>query len=192
MKTQITLPEHYGELFHIDLQKDKKLALIINGIALVIMVVMAVAGHLLVPVSTLFDMSQGLGAYSLRFGGIIVGSVIYIILHEAVHGVFMYGYSKTKPKFGFTGMYAYAGSEVYFNKSNYLVIALAPVVIWGVVLAIATALVPDTWFWVIWFIQICNLSGAAGDLYVTWRFSKLPKDILVQDTGVAMTVFGRE
>lgn len=191
VRTQSMLPEGYGELFHIDLQKDKRLALIVNGIALVILAVLAVAGHLIVPISALFDMDGGLGPYVLRFAVLVLGTVVYILLHEAVHGVVMYHCSHVKPRFGFTGLYAFAGSDVYFNKRDYIVIALAPVVVWGVVLAILTPLVPRTWFWVVWFIQIANLSGGGGDLYVTWRFAKLPGDILVQDTGVAMTVFGR-
>lgn len=191
MRAYETLPEGYEEKFHIDLQKDKKLALIVNGLAIVIGLVFLVPALFVVPITTLFDMSEGLGAYALRFIGIILGSVVYIILHEAVHGVVMYYYSRKKPRFGFTGMYAYAGSDVYFDKVSYLVIALAPVVLWGVVLAVLCPLVPVDWFWVVYFIQLMNLSGAAGDIYVTWRFSKLPRDILVRDTGVAMTVYGK-
>jgi len=68
---------------------------------------------------------------------------------------------------------------------------LAPVVFWGIVLAVINVLVPLEWFWVVYFIQIINLSGAAGDLYVTVKFSRLPSDILVQDYGVGMTVYSR-
>ena len=48
---------------------------------------------------------------------------------------------------------------------------------------------PTLGFWGIYFIQIANLSGAAGDLYVTYLFSRLPSDILVQDVGVSMVVY---
>ena len=192
MKTTVTLPVGYGERFSIDLQRDKKLMLIVNGIGLVIAVVVAVVGHLLVPLQTMFDLSRGLVPYAIRFGVMILGAVVYIVLHEAVHGIVMYRFSGVRPKFGFTGVYAYAGSTVYFSKKHYIIIALAPVVLWGVVLGVLSLLVPQGWFWVVWFIQLTNLSGAGGDIYVTWRFSKLPRDILVQDTGVAMSVFGRE
>jgi len=39
---------------------------------------------------------------------------------------------------------------------------------------------------------IINISGAAGDLFVTIKFSRFPKDILVRDYGVGMTVFSKE
>ena len=89
-------------------------------------------------------------------------------------------------------MYAYAGSNCYFNKKHYIIIALAPIVIWGIVLLVLNLVFKETWFWVIYFIQIFNLSGAAGDLYVTYRFSKLPKDILIKDIGVNMTIYTKE
>ena len=119
----------------------------------------------------------------------MLGYIAYIVLHELVHGVFMKCFSGIKPKYGFTLMYAYAGSSAYFNKKSYIIIALAPVVIWGAVLGVLCAVLPQSWFWVVYLIQIGNISGAAGDFYVTFKFLKLPKDILVNDTGVAMTVY---
>lgn len=192
MKTQKSLPENYTKLFDIDLQKNKKLALIVNIIGLAIMVIMAVGAHCIKPISMMFDMSDGLFNYFSRFAAIAIGAVAYIILHELVHGIFMKRFSGLKPNYGFTGLYAYAGSKAYFNKRDYIIIALAPIVVWGVVIAVINALVPDSWFWVVYFIQIINISGAAGDIYVTVKFSKLPPDILVNDTGVAMTVYTKE
>ncbi len=191
MSSCATLPEGYQSAFSIDLQKDKKLALLVNVIGVLIMLVVAVPVHFIVPVSTLFDMSAGFGPYILRFGVLLVGLVAYVFAHEAVHGVFMKRFSGVKPSYGFTGMYAYAGSTAYFCKKDYIIIALSPIVIWGIVLAALCCVVPREWFWVAYFIQVMNLSGAAGDLYVTWRFRTLPGDILVNDTGVSMTVFMR-
>ena len=87
---------------------------------------------------------------------------------------------------------AYAGSDDYYDKKSYITIALAPIVIWGVVLAIINIFVSSEWFWVVYFIQLLNVSGAAGDMYVTVKFAKLPKDILVRDYGVSMTVYSAE
>ena len=97
-----------------------------------------------------------------------------------------------KVKYGFTGLYAFAGSEDYYNKKAYIFIALAPVVLWGVVLAVINPFVPVEWFWIVYLVQIMNLSGAAGDLFVTIKFSRMPRDILVQDSGLGMTVFSKE
>jgi len=192
MHSYETLPEGYREWMKVDLQKNKKLALIVNGIGLIIAVVMAVIGQLIVPIQTLFDMEAGLGMYTLRFVVLLAGMVAYIILHELVHGVVMKHYSGQKPFYGFTGLYAYAGSKCYFDRRSYIVIALAPIVVWGVVLLILNLFAAGSWFWVVYFIQISNVSGAAGDFYVSARFSKMPQDILVNDVGVSMTVYVKE
>ncbi len=188
MKRTAHLPEHYREIYTIDLQKNKKIALLINGLAIVVTVLLILLGQLRVSISTLFD-SEDLVAFLVRMAVLGVGAVVYIVLHELIHGAAMRICGTKKIKYGFTGMYAFAGSEDYYGKGAYIFIALAPVVLWGVVLAVICFLVPDSWFWVVYFIQIFNLSGAAGDAFVTCRFAALPKDILVRDYGVGMKVY---
>lgn len=192
MKALHSLPDGYRQVYSLNMQKDKKLMLLINGMALVIGVIMAVPMHFVVSVLTLFDMEQGIGAYALRFVVLMAGVVIYIILHELVHGIAMKLCGTKKVKYGFAGTYAFAGSTDYYDKKNYFFIALAPVILWGVVLAILNVFVPEQWFWVVYYIQIANVSGAAGDLYVTVKFSKMPKDILVTDSGVEMKVYSKQ
>ena len=188
-----TLPENYRELLSIDLQKDKKTALLVNMAAAGAMVVLALIGLLLVPFRTLLDFSQGFGLYFLRLGVLLAGMFAYIVLHELTHAAVMKAYGAKKLRFGFTGMYAYAGSEAdYFAKRPYRHIALAPLVLWALIFGLLSALVPQEWFWVVWILQIANVSGAAGDVYVTLRLLRLPRDLLVRDTGVAMTVYSAE
>ena len=188
LRTTRQLPPGFVEIARIDLARNKKEALIVNGLALAIGIVMIVVGLIGVPVSTLFSMTS-LGEYILKLVTLLVGMVVYIILYELIHGAFMYRFSRVKPTFGFKSVYAYAGSTAYFNRRDYLIIALSPIVLWGVVLAILTAIAPIGWFWPIYAVQILNVSGAAGDLYVAWRFRKLPQDILTQDSGTDMTVY---
>ena len=188
MKSTQLLPEGYGLLYSVDLQKNKKMAVIVNVIAAVIAVLMIVPVHFLIPINTLFTYDE---MYIPRLLSVVVLYVGYIILHELVHGVAMKICGTKKVKYGFTGMYAFAGSDDYYSKASYIFIALAPVVLWGVVLAVVNAFVSPQWFWVIYMIQIANLSGAAGDLFVTVKFSRMPKDILIRDCGVGMTIYSR-
>ena len=187
-KNPTQLPEHYREILQIDLQKNKKLALLVNGLALIIAAAMFIPAACRVPLSTFFETTE-LGLYFAKLGALLAGMVLYLVLHELVHGICMRAFSGVRPHYGFTGLYAYAGSSAYFGKKPYIVIALAPIVVWGAVLAILNLLVPASWFWPVYFIQIINVSGAAGDLYVTCRLGKLPPDILVRDSGVSMTVY---
>lgn len=191
MRAVKTLPKGYKEIYSIDLQKDKKASLFVNLIAIAILMLLIVPMHFLVPISTLFDMEGGLGNYSIRFLALIVLIIMYMVFHELVHGIAMKICGTEKVKYGFTGLYAFAGSSDYYGKRAYIFIALAPVVLWGIVLAIINPLVPVEWFWVVYIIQVMNISGAAGDLFVTVRFSRFPKDILVRDHGVGMTVYSQ-
>lgn len=192
MRAYTELPSGYREIDSIDLQKNKKLSLLVNGVALFIVLLMVIPMHFVLPMTTLFDMSQGYGAYFLRFGVLLGAIIVYMVLHELVHGIAMKMCGTKKIKYGFTGVYAFAGSNDYYDKRSYIVIALAPIVVWGVVLLVLNLLVPVQWFWIVYWVQVSNLSGAAGDLYVTYRFSRLPQDILVQDYGVGMTVYSAE
>lgn len=192
MKEIRTLPEGYREIYSVDLQKNKKVALLINVLSLLIGAVMVVAMHFHIPFFTIFDMSDGLGAYLIRYGVLMVLMVVYIVLHELVHGITMKLFGTKKVKYGFTGLYAFAGSDCYYPKLPYITIALAPIVVWGIVLAVVNVLVPQDWFWVVYLIQIMNISGAAGDLYVTVKFLKMPSDILVYDRGVGMEVYSAQ
>lgn len=192
MKSCNILPAGYAELYAIDLQKNKKLSLLVNAIAVLIAVVMVVPMLFWMPIAPLFDMSGGMMPYLIRFGSLIVLTIAYMVLHELVHGAAMKLCGAQKVKYGFTGLYAFAGSEDYYGKGAYIFIALAPVVLWGVVLAIVNVFVPITWFWVVYFLQIMNVSGAAGDLFVTIKFSRFPRDILIRDYGVGMAVFSKQ
>ena len=167
MRGTLTLPDGYAGLCSIDLQKDKRLALLINGLALLIALPLVFLGNRIVPLRTRFSMDDGFGFYFLRLGMLTAGYAAYVVLHELVHGVCMKYFSGAPVRYGFTGLYAYAGSEAYFTKKRYFIIALAPVAVWGVVLL------------------------AAGDFYVVWRFAAMPPDILVRDAGVDMTVYSR-
>ena len=165
------------------------MSLIINGISLAIAAIMAVSVWFAVPLTATFNMDNGFGSYIMKFGILLLLMVLYMVLHELVHGVAMKICGTKKVKYGFTGLYAFAGSDDYYYKGPYIFIALAPVIFWGVILAVVNAFVPDKWFWVVYIIQIINVSGAAGDLFVTIRFSRFPRDVLVKDHGVGMKVY---
>ena len=189
MKAIGVLPEDYGEIYSLNLQKDKRTAIIVNLLALAIAAVMAVSMNFFVPVTSFFDMSGGIVRYFLRLAALIVLMVLYMVLHELVHGIAMKLCGTKRVKYGFTGLYAFAGSEDYYDKKSYIFIALAPIVLWGTVLAAVNFFVPTEWFWIVYMIQLINISGAAGDLFADVKFSRMPKNILIQDSGVSMRVF---
>lgn len=186
----IKLPEGYKEIKSIDLQKDKKLSLFISIFSLVLAVITILSGMIFVPFTHfIFVDANSSMADVLRPLIVIPFIIIYVILHEAIHGIFFKVFGKGKLRFGLTLMYAYAGSEGFYNKKSYTIISLAPVVILGIIIGIITMHSTDKWFWFIYLVQVANISGAAGDLYVTSLMRKLPEDILIHDDGVSMQMY---
>ncbi len=186
MKSYTALPESYRVIYNIDLSKNKKSAIFINVLAVIILLAMVIPMLAAKPFCILSI--EDIDSF-VRYAVFIGGLILYLVLHEAVHGFFMWIFSKQKPHFGIKGVYAYAGSNAFFSKAHYLIIGLSPIIIWGIVLTVLCFAIPDEWFWYIYLIQAINISGAAGDIYVSAKFCRMPSDILVHDSGTAMTVY---
>ena len=187
MKTALSqLPAGWREIWRADLQKNKKQALAVNGLAL------GLAAAMLAPfLYGVFQASSsgGVHFHVTQFLAMLAGLLAYIPLHELVHGLCMKYFGAKKVHYGYAGVYAWAGSKAYFGRKSYIVIALAPLVFWGLVLAALCIVVPAQWFWVFYLVQMTNVSGAAGDFYSAWKAARMPAGVLVQDTGLEMTFY---
>lgn len=184
------LPDNYSLLMEVALQKDKKTAVLVNVFAVVLMVLCIVPMFFIYDIPSLIaDYFDNMDLRSMLLTiSTVIGILVYLILHELTHGAVMYLMSHVKPRYGFTGVYAYAGSDVYFNKRSYIIIGLAPVILWGVVLTLCMIFIPS-WFWVYFSIQVMNISGSAGDIYISAKTARMDKGILVRDTGVEMSYY---
>lgn len=180
------LPNGYREIRRVDLMRNRKEAVLVNLLALVITATVVALGFVLCP--PFVEIEIGIHTIASMVG-VTAGIILYMILHELIHGVFMKGFSGLKPRYGFTGLYAFAGSDALFNRRQYLIIAFAPVVILGGILAVLTAAFYETAFWDLYIIQTVNLSGAAGDFYVGFLIARSGNDVLVRDTGTDMTFY---
>lgn len=182
-----TLPEGYWEIWQIDLRKNRKTMQEVSIVALLIAVAFFLLGVTIEPIHLVFDSLLSL----LRILGMLLAFVVYALGHELVHGFFIRIFSGKGARYGFAGHYAYAGSEAYFTRKQYLVIAFAPVVFFGLLFLLLQIFLPNNWFWVVYLLQIFNLSGAAGDFYVSYHALKMPADLLVQDAGTSMRMYSR-
>ncbi len=178
-----TLPKGYSLHEKIDLAKNRRQFWIVNGLSVLLAILCAAPA--------VFLNNAGLKSLenSWRLLAAAAGCLVYIVAHEAVHGVLMWLISRKKPRFGLTLTYAYAGSDMYFAKGGYLLIALAPLVCLGLLLGALALALPAEWFWPVWIIQIMNVSGSAGDVYVFGKMLCKSDQVLVQDTGTAMSVY---
>ena len=180
------LPRGYRQIEIMDFVRNRKQMLTVNLSGLAIMAILIVVGLLVHPIQPAWSAINERWWLWFAFAGMMLG---YIPLHELTHGVFMYALSGEKPKYGLSFTYAYAGSQVWFDRKSHIIIALAPVVIWGVILQVLIALITEEpWFWLLWAVQISNLSGSAGDLYCVLHLARMEGDLLIQDTGTRMRV----
>ena len=180
------LPAGYREIKRIDLMSNRKEMIWVNVLALGIMCGMIALGFLICPPFT--KLLLGLQTI-LNIILLLACTMLYMILHELVHGILMKAYSGVKPRYGFTGLYAYAGSDALFSRRQYLIIAFAPVVLLGIILSVLNVQFYESWFWFFYIIQIVNISGAAGDIYVGTQIVRSQNVVLIRDTGTGMTLY---
>jgi hypothetical protein len=154
-------------------------------LAIVLTVVPLILGIALVPPRVTW---AGFVESLLKIAATISMYILYIPLHELTHGLAMLALSGVRPTYGFKLPYAYCGSKVWFDRRSHIITALAPVVLWGIVLQALICVAGLGWFWPLWAIQITNLSGSAGDLYTAWALYRMEGDLLIQDTGVRMRI----
>lgn len=185
------LPDGYDLYSVIDLKTNKKDNLFVTIGSVVIMAVMFIAAYFTKGVYIL----ASIGWVKIIINIVIafVGSVVYIFLHEATHAAFFKIFdTKCRLRFGFKAAMAYCASDGYYKKAPYLVIGLSPLIIWTPILLIPCLLVPSAYFWGVFFIQIFNISGASGDLYVAVKILTSPKKALILDNGTDMEIYATD
>ncbi|MBQ6559444.1 MAG: DUF3267 domain-containing protein [Erysipelotrichaceae bacterium] len=180
------LPDGYRELKQLNLQDDKKTLLIVNGLAVALYLILFAIAFIIKP----FDLD--LITIDLIVSLLTcVAFIVYMVLHELTHGIAMKHFGGQRVKYGFTGLYAYAGSDAdYFSAKAYIKIALAPFVLWTLFFTVLLILCHKTLYWSLIFLQVTNISGCAGDIYVAYLVSKYKEEIYVRDTGLDVTIYG--
>ena len=184
-KSTKILPNNYNLIKEVDFANDKKMFILINILALFICIIM-------LAIQTYFNgISFSLDITFIKMALLtVLLCVLYIILHELVHGVFILIFTKEKPSFGMSMGLFYTATDYYMPKVQYIIVALAPVVIWGTLLHLIYMNLSGPLFWVFYIVQMLNISGAIGDYCITIVTIRLPKDILCKDKGASMEFYG--
>jgi hypothetical protein len=186
------LPDHYAELHHIHLIKNRGIALWLNlagiGLFLVFGVWFARTSIRLRPDFWVDGLPVIVGSEILAF---ILAFIAMLILHEGVHGVLFWLYSGQRPHFGLRWGYAYASApDWYFTRNQFLVIALGPLVLISLFGILLMRLVPLGWLPTLLFLMIMNGAGSAADMYTMVTCLYYPSDILVNDKGDEFSIHG--
>jgi hypothetical protein len=124
--------------------------------------------------------------------GLVAVFALTILLHEPVHGLVVWAYTGSPPRFGIGAWYAYASAPGwYLPRGPFLVVGLAPLLgLSAVGLAVVPFLPPASVGWVAGGL-IVNAVGSIGDLYIAVRLLGAPARALIEDTGHTVTWYAR-
>lgn len=193
MQAVRTLPENYIARSQVDLSKWRS-ALMLNLAALPLLVMFgwlfqraaawlrpgyAQAGSLLQAFDGLVDLLILVATY-----------VVMITLHELVHGLFFWLFTKERPAFAFKGLYAFAAApNWHLPRNQYIIVGLAPLVLISAAALLLILAAPISTIPLLVLTAALNASGAVGDLFIAgWVFAH-PASSLVRDRGDVFEIF---
>lgn len=179
------LPQGYAPAFVVD-AKNKKVAIWLNVVGVLIMIPVLVVSVLLIhPQKLHFSLSS----YLLFVGAMVA----YIVLHELTHGAAYKLLTRQKLTFGMTLTVAYCGvPNIFVYRRTALIALLAPFVAFLPVFILPMVLLPEDLDRIYCAILLAlHVGGCTGDLWDTWlyltRFRR--PETLMQDTGPKQTFY---
>lgn len=198
MRATQELPASYQKVGAIDVAKDQRLLVILNVIGLVVMVF---SGWLFFrawiwlrpnDAGSGFQLLQinSLAGWLVLIAAILGLTALHIVLHEAIHGIFFWLFTRSRPRFAFRISYAYAAAPGWYIPSRQHVInTLAPLVLISLLGLFLFRVAPPAWMLPVWFTIMMNAGGSVGDLLVAVWLMIHPSSGLALDTGDAVTLF---
>ena len=109
----------------------------------------------------------------------IIALVAVPIAHELLHGLAARAVG-AHPTFGIGPGYAYTTFREPLGRWRYLAVGLTPFVAIGVAAVVLAATWDRVAGWLI-VVAVVNAAGAIGDLWMTWRVLRLPRQALLCD-----------
>ena len=116
-------------------------------------------------------------------GGLLATGVITIVVHEAVHGILLWMFTRARPIFGFKGWYAYADAPGwYFQRWPMVTVLVAPLIVLPAIGLPVVAFSPSTVSIFVLFGLIINAIAAIADLYSTVVVLRIRGPVYFGDT----------
>lgn len=184
MKSTDQLPLEYEIAYEINLEKNKKIFWFLNIASLLALVPFVL-------LAILFQLEFQLEIYTMAI--LIPMMIGSIIIHELIHGLFFKLGTPHKVKYQFHGWAASASVPgVYFSKSHYLKVGLAPAVLLNTLLVGLILVLPTAWLFPLYVTLAVHFSGCVGDFYVATLLTKYDSSTLIEDTGVGMKLYTKK
>ncbi|MBQ3492941.1 MAG: DUF3267 domain-containing protein [Clostridia bacterium] len=193
MKTSFytTLPDGYDSVFHIN-AKSTKTGLALNLSALILAFIVMYLLTLLVDLSVIFT-THPLVLCAV-FSGVAFSLLIYMILHELLHGIAYKLTTGRKLTFGISWSCAFCGvPDIYVTRKTALIALLTPFIFFSVLFVVALIFFIHNRliFLAIGFVFAMHVGGCAGDLFVflLLLIKFRSKNLLMKDTGPEQTFY---
>nr|THJ68914.1 DUF3267 domain-containing protein [Rhodococcus qingshengii] len=177
------LPAQYAVRTTVDLKTDRKIAAAIQVVVISIAVVLVGLALILD-----FPFSSDFSTW-VTIVMTVVACLFYMVVHELTHAGFLWLFSRTRPAVMLRIPYLAVGGRGYLNTRSFLVVALAPVVVWGFVLVTLLLTLPSQFFFSVYVVTILNFAGSSGDYFQAYAVAKIPSSALIQDDGRVTTVY---
>lgn len=144
------------------------------------------------------ELSLGLGIEGVRWQSLAFELVVFIavialviVSHELCHGIAIKAFGG-QPRYGMgvsylVFPYAYATTETRFSRNQFLVIALAPLVVLTLVGVPIMILFEMPW---LAFPLALNAGGAVGDIWMVLILLSYPPKVTVLDSTTGLEVYG--
>lgn len=179
------LPDGYEKIYSIN-AKNFKTGLILNVIGTVIMLIIFIPLLLLVDFTIIN--SDNLFQISIALFLCAIGLLLYLVLHELVHGLVYKLTTGQKLTFGMSWSCAFCGvPNIFVTRRTAILALLAPFILFSIIFIIALILTfaHPIVFIALSFVFALHVGGCVGDLFVFLLFVFKLKDkrILMNDTG---------
>lgn len=195
MHSTPTLPHNYEQDSTIDLAKDKTLIINLTIASLVLFFIFGILFMVLASVLSPASARSGniiITLPTLLVAIVVVTAIVLLIMviHELIHGLFFWIFTRSKPKYGFKGLYAYAAApEWYIPRNQFLVIGLAPLIILTLLGLVLFRFLPPLGIFIDVFGMTLNAAGAVGDIFIVALLLRKPASYLFRDFGTGITLY---
>lgn len=183
LRSTAELPPGYRIHRTVDLEKDRKFAVAVQGL-FVLVALCAVAAALLLDLPLTSGWSP-----VVTVPVTLLMCLVYMAVHEATHGFVLQSLTEVRPSYAVRFPFLTTGSRAYLTRRNAVIAALAPSVVWGIVLFVALLTLPADYRLTAYILLALNFAGSAGDFVEVYVVARQQHDALVRDDGGKLHIF---
>lgn len=187
-----TLPPDFEPLYTLDLTKDLRVGVYLN---LAVLFMFFVFGYIFLWLArTLRPEAWSVDRILLSEIGFLDLAIVFalmIILHEGIHGMFFWFYTREPPRFGLKLLYAYAAApDWYIRRNPFIWVGLSPLILISIFGLIAILWAPVSWIIALILFLTVNAAGSMGDVFIVFKLLSQKGEVLIQDMGDSFTIYG--